>query len=151
MAIFGKYLYVVNVDEIFNRIFLIIRITDMNRIFPQPHGHWPALVAVLPPFVRSVPTFSLYDTAGVPSAGLDLGLADRRLEKKKLPERPLKRRQTCFGLKFLLFGGRWQAEAGKFKRPYNIMRSFSHLSISHSLRRECKCSCSEEHTKTYVD
>ena len=41
IAIFGKYLYVDNVDEIFIRIriFANIRIIRMNRIFPHPHGH----------------------------------------------------------------------------------------------------------------
>ena len=41
IAIFGKYLYVDNVDEIFIRIriFAKMRIIRMNRIFLQPHGH----------------------------------------------------------------------------------------------------------------
>ena len=41
MAIFGKYLYVDNVEEIFIciRIFANMRIIRMNRIFPHPHGH----------------------------------------------------------------------------------------------------------------
>ena len=43
VAIFGKYLYVDNVDEIFTRIRVRIvahmRIIRMNRIFLHPHGH----------------------------------------------------------------------------------------------------------------
>ena len=41
IAIFGKYLYVDNVDEIFIRIqiFANMRIIRMNRIFLHPHGH----------------------------------------------------------------------------------------------------------------
>ena len=38
---FGKYLYVINADEIFIciLIFTHMRIIRMNRIFPHPHGH----------------------------------------------------------------------------------------------------------------
>ena len=36
IAIFGKYLYVDNVDEIFIRIFANMRIIRMSRIFPHP-------------------------------------------------------------------------------------------------------------------
>ena len=46
MAIFGKYFYGVNVDEIFIRILIFVnmRITDINCTFLQPHGQWPFLI-----------------------------------------------------------------------------------------------------------